>query len=224
MKSKIALLLSVYSAIIFGLSGSDTLLGGNKYSGTHSNKQIVKSIELSDTFLVQSYGRLKSLNVRNTGILKSFDHIFNKQFAQAINNFEKVQTTSYAEQRLVSGGQLYAYWKLDLAQVFFNLWVKEATEHQFLNTEIGISLDQIISEKSSAWLLSKGIFVSEVQKNQLLLLKNKDSSFNKSVQAYISLRTGIQSIGAMEQLDKYDPLVYPLVKSITTIIRGCQRV
>lgn len=202
--------------LAYALDGSKTLIGKDKLSSKVKNTQHQVRIELDDTFLVQSFGKLKSLNIRNQDIQQMYDFIFAKEFLSALKVVPTIKTNSYKEQRLIKAGELYLLHKLGFRQSFFNLWVREATKHNLLISELGVALDQIIAPTGTNNLINHGIIVTKPQKLALLKLDQKDSIYNNSVQAYLKLKQGDEGLKALELLEKGDKFIYPLAKSVVT--------
>lgn len=216
MKKTVASLGLLISLKALCISGTKMLMGKDELG--HNIKKITyqQKINLKDTFLVQSYGRLKSLKSKSSDLKSLFDLLFMQQDLAALKMSNKLEVQKYSEQRLVRATKLYLLFKLGMQQSFFNLWVEEVTKHNLLETELGVALDQIVGEKASHNLITHGVVVSTSQKTALSKIDNKDSLYHNSVEAYLSLRSGIAGLKSLEKLSKGDVLIYPLAKSAVT--------
>lgn len=214
MKLRLFLLAFLLSTGIFGQSGAELLLDTKKVNLSTQSLIVKKHLELSDTFLVQVYGRLKALNIQNVEVKNYFDYLFDKNYIEAIKNYPRDKKFSLQETRLFRASKMYLLWKLDLAQSFFNAWIYEVRKHDFLSTELGVALDQIISGNASQWLVNKGIVITKIQNEWIQKFQSKDSIFNQSVQGYISLRQGEKGFNGLKNLKDGDILALPLARSI----------
>ncbi|MBT4792736.1 MAG: hypothetical protein HON90_14270, partial [Halobacteriovoraceae bacterium] len=132
----------------------------------------------------------------------------------AFGQVTDLNTKNMAQAKLVNSSKLYLLWKLGLKQSFFNTWLKAATNENFLNTELGVALDQIISKNASQWIIDSALYVSETQKKQLKLLELENSNFNYSIQAYIHLRTRKKALNWIGKLLPNDPLRTMLARTV----------
>ena len=216
MKKLISLIAIFISTHSYAQSGTEILLKNKTLESTTEKRTLRKVLDLSDTFLVQAYGRLKSLNIRDKKLQEYFELIFAKDYLGAIKTDALSYTKIDEHRKFIRASRMYLLWRLDLPQSFFNAWVKESVDYNFLETELGVALDQIISPDASQWLISNGIIVTKAQREGLMGINNTDSVFNHSVQAYIRLRQGKKSLAALQRLAPGDPLILPLAKSVLT--------
>ncbi|MFT6630172.1 MAG: hypothetical protein ACJAS4_000106 [Bacteriovoracaceae bacterium] len=208
------LVLSLTATSVFANTGTELLLKQKNTLNLKTNYSKVKqAINLDDTFLVQAYGAMRALRVGDIGIQDYFDAIFNKDFKAAINLYSNLKTNNKEEERLLTASRLYVLWKLKLNQSFFNAWLEESNNYDFLNSELGVALDQIISVNPSNWLLTKSIFISKAQLKLVDNIAKSESSFNFSVQAYRNLRKGEEGLVWIQYLKPQDPLRELLAKS-----------
>ena len=208
------LVLSLTATSVFANTGTELLLKQKNTLNLKTNYSKVKqAINLDDTFLVQAYGAMRALRVGDIGIQDYFDAIFNKDFKAAINLYSNLKTNNKEEERLLTASRLYVLWKLKLNQSFFNSWLEESNNYDFLNSELGVALDQIISVNPSNWLLTKSIFISKAQLKLVDNIAKSESSFNFSVQAYRNLRKGEEGLVWIQYLKPQDPLRELLAKS-----------
>jgi hypothetical protein len=204
--------LLIFSQACFS-AGSDLLV---RDKGTKNFVPIVKKIKqvvLDDPFVVQVYGALRVYGVTDTNILAGYDELFQKNYHKALSLLYKTKASPKIE-RLVSATKIYLFYKLDLSQSMINLWINESAENNLANTQLGVSLDQVIGESASKWILKKSIYLSSVQKERLNLIKNEKSKFNYSLQSYANLRAGHDSLNLLGKLDTNDPLRYLLANTI----------
>jgi hypothetical protein len=208
------LVLSLTATSVFANTGTELLLKQKNTLNLKTNYSKVKqAINLDDTFLVQAYGAMRALRIGDAQIQDYFDAIFSKDFKAAMNLYSNLRTKNLDERKLLRASKLYVLWNLELSQSFFNGWLEESNKYDFLNSELGVALDQIISKDPSNWLLKKSIYISKKQSELVDNIANVESRFNYSVQAYRNLRSGEKGLVWVQYLAPEDPLRELLAKS-----------
>lgn len=207
-------LLAIISVQVMAADGTSKLLATGE-SNLELDKaiQVQKQLTLNDVFAVQAYGQMRALGVNDKDINKFFDHVFAEDFKTALAVFPS-DTKNTKLNRLLSATKIYLFWKLDLSQNFVHSWVNEASSYPFLNSELGIALDQLISKDASAWLIKKAIVLDKKDKAYIDAIAHYQSKFNYSLQAYRNLRKGSKSLEWIKFLPKLDPLRIKLSESV----------
>lgn len=206
----------IFCTLCYGESSIDLLVKSKDKLSQNSVKRNVYQIDLSDPFLVQAFGKMKSLNIGGEDKLHFMNQFFKKDYKEALKSLLQLKNLTHDEASLVRSMKSYIYWKENLSHEFFKTWAIEVTEYHFLNSELGVALDQVIAKNASSWLIEKGILISAKLKEQILKVESEDSKFLKSVKGYLLLKTGEKALSALKNLDVKDPLVLPLAKTVVT--------
>jgi phage anti-repressor protein len=155
----------------------------------------VKKLELNDPFIMQAYGAWKAMGASTFEFNNWMNMVLEKDYEQAAHLISVIKSkTGEKYNALVDSTSLYLYWKLGLNQTFFNKWLEISSETNFLKTPLGIGLDQVISVNSSTWFLDNSIQIDPNHKIQLEKIKNSDSKFVLSAQAWNAMRSGDNAI------------------------------
>lgn len=211
---KLVLLLLTFSSIISANSGTDLLLKNN--NGKLFNSPIVKQHKqmiLDNAFLVQLYGSFKAANISNDDIVAYFAGIFDKRYSNSLKVSNQLITKYPKYRNLLVSSKLFLLWETGLNQTFFNSWLNEAAKYSFLKSELGISLDQYISNGASRWIVANGISLTRDQRSLVSKIEKSESNFNYSIQAIASMGQGLKSLQRIAYLQKSDELIIPLAKS-----------
>lgn len=215
IKSFIIILFTMNCA--YASDGSHLLIGDSSAEFKNlATKRSLQKLELDNTFLVQAYGAFRALGIKNQKTLGYFDQFFAKDYISALESLEQISLSTTELARLINATKMYSYLELNQPQAFFNLWVSEATKFDFLNTELGVSLDQIVGKKASRWLIQNAIYIDGEQRTALDKIVNQQSKFNDSVQALRYLRQGDQGMKIFSRLGEGDPLKIKLAE--TTVL------
>ncbi len=104
----------------FANSGTELLLKERSNLNLSTNyAKAMPTLNLDDTFLVQSYGALRSLRVSNLEIQDFYNLVFSKKFEAALVKKNSLKGLGPEEEKLVNAAHLYVLWKLKLNQSFF---------------------------------------------------------------------------------------------------------
>jgi hypothetical protein len=209
--------LCLTSTLSLANSGVDLLMQktGSTKVGTQTSFKATKQLELDDAFLVQLYGTFRELGTTSFEVNTWVNTILSKDYEKAAHLITVMQEKAPEKFRpMIDATALYLYWRLDLPQTFFNAWMKLSSEGQFLNSTLGVALDEVVAQESSQWFIDKGIIISADQKIQLKQIENISSKFNFSAQAWNALRTGNAALSWMKKLAPKDPLRFYLAQTI----------
>ncbi len=196
-------------------SGADLLLKNG--GGTQiTSKMIVqqKTLNLDNAFLVQIYGSFRSLNITDAGARDVYNLVFQHDYKEALTGLNRINVKSEAEDKLKRATKLYLLYQLDYPQAFVTSWLEEANRYSFLNSELGVALDQIISNNASRWILDNGIYLSQIDISRLEKIAKQQSVFNNSLQAYHNMRAGENALEWIGKLKANDPIRYELIHTL----------
>lgn len=212
---RIIITLLVLSTQVY--AGADLLLQKTGIQEQTSHQLIAKheQLKLDDPFLIQFYGQWKAAGKLDFDTNRWAQLIVGgklKEAAHLLTVIEKKAPERF--QALVNGTKLYLYWKLNLANSFFAEWTRLSSNTNFLETELGMAIDQLAGADISNWLIQNGIQVSPNQKQQLKSIEDKNSKLNFAFQAWVSLRTGENCLQWIGKLAATDPLRYYLAQSV----------
>ncbi|MAX65443.1 MAG: hypothetical protein QF441_01255 [Bacteriovoracaceae bacterium] len=196
-------------------TGVDLLLKGQ----TQEDQKVklvktVKKLELDDTFLVQAYGSMRSIRNYPAKFDKVFESFFDKKYSQTLVYLNRFTSKNSRLKSLLAALKLYSYYKLDLKQSFVHLWIEQSAQNNFLNSELGVALDQIVGPKASQWLIDGGVYLDKNYRSLLNLFAHHESVFNSSLQAYAHLRSGQEALKWVGKLAEGDELRYLLGQTL----------
>lgn len=208
--------LALCPQLLLANSGADLLMSETGAGASDAPKTVLtKSVHLDDPFLVLLYGNWKARTNLPYEVNSWLDVVFEKKFEEASHLLTTMRAKAPSDFMLnVEATELYLYWKLGLAQTFFDRWVDLAAEKNFLGHPMGVALDQIVGLTASRWFMDHGIQVRPDQKLKLELIKSSTSKFNVSAQAWAALRTGAKAEEALARLPESDPLRFFLAQTI----------
>ena len=212
---KLALAIMISSTQAY--AGADLLL--QKTGGENLVQENViatqKQLKLDDPFLIQFYGQWKASGKLNFEVNNWANTLLNGHYEKAAHLLTVIEQKSPDSfQSLVKGTKIYLFWKLGLAHSFLNEWIIHSSNSDFLETQVGVALDQVVGKDITNWLMSNGIQITPNQRQQLIKLESKESKVNYAIQAWASLRTGEKSLKWIGKLPKTDPLRFYLAQSV----------
>jgi len=216
-KALVATSLCLASSITMASSGADLLMQktGNSILGAKSQFKASKQLELDNPFLVQLYGSFRELGTSSFEVNTWVNTVLNKDYEKAAHLITVMKEKAPQKfKAMIDATALYLYWQLDLPQTFFNAWLRQSSEHKFLDTVLGVALDELIAENSSKWFIKNGVVLSADQKIQLTQIQDIDSKFNFSAQAWKALRSGDKALTWIKKLAPKDPLRFYLAQTI----------
>lgn len=208
MKQLVILTLIVVQSAI-AAEGIKKLIGDDQVNNFAPIKIKRAVLNLDDPFLVQAYGTLRELGIKDQKILEAFDLVFAKKYQDALTVFESLTDQS----ALIEATKLYLIWKNKLSQTFINRWVKLANSG-FLNSRLGVALDEVVGSKFSQWMIKQGVFLSRSQQEKLFNLGLVKSRVNYSLQAMIRLRKRSDTLKVIPYLEAGDQLRLRLAESL----------
>lgn len=186
------------------LADSNLLLK-NEGADLDFSKQLTvkKSLELDDPFVILLFSRWKSLGALEPQTNLWFDGIFAKDYEVALKALPNIKGPKIGD--LKKPIELYLLFRLGYFQSFLNEWISFTGTSNFLKTELGLALDQVVAPQSSLLILKSGLSLSEKQEK---LLENTsgllESRLNISLQAFKALKTGANAIEWIGRLPQDD--------------------
>ncbi len=178
------------------------------------NIQVQKQLSLTDSFQVQAYGHLRSNHIIDQNILSVYDLVFDNKFEKAFELIHQLEVADSPAKKLIDATKLYLLWQLGYYHSFTQKWLEEANKYNFLNTELGVALDQVLGEKLSDWMIDNAVIIPRKQFHLAKNISEVDSKFNYTVQAFTHLRQGGDSLARIKYLGVKDPLRAKLSESV----------
>lgn len=196
-------------------SGLDLLIGGGgeKKVGTTELVQYQKKISLDDAFKIQLYGAHRSIKVKDIEFDTFVEMILENKYQQALKTSYAIKRTESQMMEILEASKIYLLWKNQLAQTFFDAWLEIANEKDFINTQFGLAIDQIVDGIDSSWFFKNAISINETQLEKLNNLQDKKSYFNDLAQAYSNLRSGERSLELIGKIKANDPIKLKLAQT-----------
>lgn len=202
MKQLKALFLTILCLPAFANSN---LLLNNEGADLDFSKQLTvkKSLELDDPFVILLFSRWKALGALEPQANAWFDGIFAKNYEASLKALPVIKANKI--QDLKKPVELYLLYRLGYFQTFLNEWITFTGSSNFLKTELGLALDQVVAPQSSLLILKSGLSLSEKQEKLLENVKDRlDSRLNISLQAFKALKTGAGAIEWIGRLPEDD--------------------
>lgn len=211
---KLALLSLFITTFAFANSGTDLLIKDSSISVPAQMVQVQKQIKLDDPFLIQFYGVWKAARIYDEDFTKWAHILLEKNYEKALVESYQVKLNSKAKVEMVNAARLYTLWNLKLNQTFFNTWLELVSHRLFFNSQFAHTIDQLIANNASDWLVKNSIYISESQRADLKKIASLKSRFNYSAQAYFNLRSGVKGLELIGKLPVNDKLRLRLGDSV----------
>ena len=212
---KVALALLLSSSQVF--AGADLLLQKTGELDKATNQIIVsqKQLKLDDPFLIQFYGQWKASGKLSFEINNWANMLLDGEYEKAAHLLTVIEKKSPDNFKpIAESTKIYLYWKLGLANSFITEWIKYSSNSNFLESQMGMALDQAVGNNFSQWLIKNGVQLTPNQRQQLAIIEKQESKVNYSLQAWASLRTGDNCLKWIGMLDEKDPLRFYLAQSV----------
>ncbi len=210
---------SLISAILFNsiivsiaFADSNTLLNqaGNEIDlSVKMARQ--KQLTLDNPFVIQLYSSWKALGAVSFETNEWVELILNKDHEKALALLPTIKDPKLKSIKQAS--ELYLLYQLSMTQTFFNEWIELASSSNFLQTEFGLALDQIVGEKTTQLIMKNGFLITKELSEKLKKIENAPSKINYSLQALKALRTRDNAVSWIGKLDESDPLRMPLAQT-----------
>lgn len=196
----------------FAIADSNTLLnqaGSEIDLSQKLTKQ--KQLSLDNPFVIQLFSSWKALGPLDFSTNEWVELILNKDHEKALTLLPTIKDPKL--KAIKQASELFLLYKIGATQTFLNQWIEVASSTNFLQTEFGIALDQIVGEKSTQLILENGFFISNEIGLKLKKIETTPSKLNYSLQALKALRTRENAVAWIGKLDESDPLRMPLAQT-----------
>ncbi len=204
MKNLMVLLSLLLSGIVLG--NSNLLLDKEGADVDFSKKlNVRKQLELDDALLIQLYSSWKALGALEPKSNEWMQAIFAKEYQAALQLLPTVTETKI--KGLKKPAELYLLYRLGYFQTFLDRWIDHTAKTNFLKTELGLALDQVVGPQSSLMLLNSGFTLTPQMEENLSKVEGElESRLNISLQAFKALRTGENAVEWIGRLEPQDEL------------------
>ncbi len=202
------LILSTLSAI----ADSGTLLNqaGSDIDLT-SQIQGQKQLKLDNPYVIQLYSSWKALGNSDFTSGQWVELILNKEHDKALSLLPTIKDNKFAA--IKEATELYLLYQTGNYQTFFNKWIEVSSTGKFLQTELGIALDQIVGPKATQLIIENGFYLTRENSDRLKKIEAFNSKINFSLQALKALRSRENAVTWIGKLDETDPLRMPLAQT-----------
>lgn len=193
-------------------ASSDALLK-QKGSEINLSSEITtqKVMRLDDAFLIQLYSSWKASGPLDHKTNSWFQKIVDHNFKTAL--LEVNQINEIKVQKIKKASELYLLFKVGLYQTFLGEWIAYSAQGNFLKTELGLSLDQVIAPHSSNIFVSSGFSLTPQMSDDLSKIESIPNQLNYSLQALKNLKQGDKAAKWIGKLKVTDDLRVQLAYS-----------
>lgn len=213
MKKIVASLLIFSSVGAYSDSGTLLKQEGSEIDFT-SQIQVQKQLNLDNPFVIQLYSSWKTMGPLEMSTNQWIELILDKQNEKALSLLSSINLTKEPKLAAIKQAtELYLLYQTGHVQTFLNQWIEVASSTKFLQTELGLALDQIVGQKSTKLLMDHGFYISPEISLKLSKFESHPSKLNYSLQAMKALRTRENALGWIGKLDESDPLRMPLAQT-----------
>lgn len=192
------------------VDGLNILMKNNDmdFTGQKIDK-VSRQLKLDDAFLIQSYTEFRSQNNFSSQERDALDALFfNEKNAQA--NLLALNS----KHKLVNDIKLYLYFKNNHAHYFVSQFIERSQSKTFLNSSVGMALDQVIAKDSSEWLINNGIVLTADMKKKVWAISQNKSQFYLKLKALAALRDAEKSLDVLKELGAQDKMSPFLAQSV----------
>ena len=182
---------------------SNTLLdqSGSDIDLSHKLKT-QKALNLNDAFLIQLYSSWKAKGPLDNKTNEFFQNTVDHYFRTALVSLQEINGSENTD--LLKANELYLLFKLGKYQAFLGKWIDHSVNSDFLKSELGFALDQVVSPQVSRIYLSTGFSLTPSMIEKLAKLESIPNNTNYSLQALRHLKSGDQAVKWIGKLHKDD--------------------
>jgi len=204
----VKLILLILSLSAFANDGTNLLLNSKGEDIDLSSKLTqVKQLNLDDAFKVQLFGKWKAAGAVDPAVNDWVNLVLAGEFDKSLSSLPQALKLAPIKFRAtLNTAKLYLFSKLNLHSLFVSEWINAASDSQFLNSELGLALDFVVSSNLTQNLISSGVFFSNSEKKALKAIENKQSQINYILQGFNSLRSGKDALQWISKLNVNNPL------------------
>jgi hypothetical protein len=203
-------------------SGADALLGNvvTQPAGAAPSKAAdakpqvtLGGIQLNDPFAMQLFTAWQSHGKLPYDVNAWVLRILRGETRQAAHQWSAIQSQVPGDfENEAKAAWLYVLWKVDLPQSFLDQWIETASSGDFLQSRLGVALDQVISPGFDAWLADHAITIAPEQVGFVRKLANAPGMVNLTLAAWVSLRDGDAAAQILPKLPITHRLKIPLAR------------
>ena len=214
MKKSLAFLIIFASFSIYADSKSLQSLDGSEIDFT-PKLQLQKQFSLDNPFAIQLFSTWKSVEKLDIVTNQWIELILDKKFEQALSLTSTIVEMSKTPKltALKNASELYLLYETNQIQSFFKKWIQLASSTNFLETELGVALDQIVGPKTTQLIIENGFYLSFESDFKLKKIEALASRVNYSLQALKALRSGENAVSWIGKLSANDPFRMPLAQT-----------
>lgn len=171
-----------------------------------------KQLNLDNAFVIQLYASWKTLGrLSEENSDKFVELILDKEYNKALLMIPSLKESKMTA--IKEASELYLLFQAGYSQNFINRWIEYSATTPFLQTELGLALDQVIGPNATNYLISHGVFLTADKLDLLKKIENHPSKFNYSLQSFKALRGSEKAAEWIGKLAIKDPLRMPLAQS-----------
>lgn len=210
MKKIVASLVLCSSFNLLADTGSLLNQAGSEIDFT-SKIVMQKQINLDNPFVIQLYSSWKAMGTVDPATNQWIELILDKQHEKALILLPTISGAKL--QALKQASELYLLYQSGYVQTFLSAWIDAASSTNFLQTELGIALDQIVGPRATKLIVDNGFLITPELSTKLAKIEAVPSRLNYSLQAMKALRSRENAVAWIGKLEESDPLRMPLAQS-----------
>lgn len=214
MKKTLSLILIVGSLNLYADSKSLQALDGSEIDFT-PKLQLQKQFVLDNPFAIQLFSTWKSIEKLEMATNQWIELILDKKFEQALVELPKITELNKSSKLTAfkNASELYLLYQINQTQTFLKEWIELASSTNYLETELGIAMDQVVGVKATQLLIDNGFHLTSDSSTKLKKIESTPSRLNYSLQALKALRTGESALSWIGKLSEDDPFRMPLAQT-----------
>jgi hypothetical protein len=172
---------------------------------------VQKQLTLDDPFVIQLYSAWKAMGALEASSNQWIELILDKKYEEALALLPSIKEAKLGNAKQAT--ELYLLYRTGNIQTLFSQWISLSSSTNFLQTEFGIALDQIVGPKSTALIMEHGFNITPDLSLKLAKIESAPSKINYSLQALKALRTRENAVAWIGKLEEGNPLRMPLAQT-----------
>lgn len=216
--------LSLSSSIALAESGADVLMqsvGGQKGataantdSAAPTNWVQLGNVKLTDPFQIQFFSEWQAQKDLPYEVNQWALKVVSEDVRPAAHLISAMQTKIPQSFYMASrAAEAYMYWKLGLAQTFFDRFTNLLSQQAFHDSRLAIALEQTVSKNFDKWLTDNAIAVSSDQQATIAKMDPKRSLLYATLKGWIALRKGLEAKDILPLLPPDHAFKIPLAET-----------
>lgn len=210
MKKIVASLLILTSVDVIAASGTLLNQAGNEIDFS-SQVRMQKQLNLDNPFVIQLFSSWKAMGALEMPSNQWIELILDKQHDKALSMLPTMNEAKFAQ--IKPPTELYLLYQTGHIETFLEKWIDLASKSNFLQTEMGLALDQMIGPKTTQMIMQYGFYISPESSEKLKKIEGSASRINYSLQALKALRSRENAVSWIGKLEENDPLRMPLAQT-----------